>query len=278
MKRRILLLSACGVSLLFAGCASVLETLGNAVGDRPDARITGVRLRDVGLRSLVLAFDVTIDNPYAVALPLLDLDFALASGADPIVSGNSEVSGSVPAQGSLVVPLPVEVDLVGLVTNVARIRPGQVVPYEAQLGISVDAPQLGRLRLPLSKSGELPVPSLPSVNVASVDWDEVSLTGIRGALRLDVGNTNDFPFTLTSLRYALDVDDHPFVSGSSQPGLELAPDARGQVEIPLVVPTQQVGLSLVRALSGSNPAYGLVGGLSVDTPFGPIDFPLGDEP
>ena len=48
------------------------------------------------------------------------------------------------------------------------IRPGSKIPYKADLGLSVDAPVLGLIRLPLEKEGEIILPTVSDVNVKSI--------------------------------------------------------------------------------------------------------------
>ena len=79
-----------------------LDRIAHCFGDaQPQARVTRVDLRDLSLDGLTLRFDIEVENPYGVALPLLGLDYALASRGTRFLSGNAETEGSVPARGSL---------------------------------------------------------------------------------------------------------------------------------------------------------------------------------
>ncbi len=53
------------------------------------------------------------------------------------------------------------------------IKPGTDIPYEAKVNLSVDAPALGLIQLPLNRSGELSVPKIPALN--EVDWKQILL-------------------------------------------------------------------------------------------------------
>ena len=67
--------------------------------------------------------------------------------------------------------LPVTLNYIDLVKAFKDVRPGSVVPYEAVVGLSLDAPVLGRIRLPIDRSGELTVPSIPKAS--EVDWKKL---------------------------------------------------------------------------------------------------------
>lgn len=130
---------------------------------RPSARITGVKLREPGLTESTLLFDVEIQNPYSVDLPLGKADYTLASRGQQFLSGMADLAGSVPAGASRSVELPVTVKYIELIEAVKDARPGTKIPYTADMGLSVDAPALGPMRLPMRRSGELAIPSAPSL-------------------------------------------------------------------------------------------------------------------
>ena len=267
-----------GLSLLIAstslsGCGAVLNTLQDVVGQTPTASVTNVRLSNLDLRSATLEFEIAVANPYTFDLPLLDFDFGLSTNAQPFMNGSTKVDGSVPAGGSKTLKMPVRVDLVGLVETVRGIRPGQVVPYDAELGLSVDLAGSGPMRLPLRKSGELPVPNVPSVEVSSFQWDQLSLSKVTGNLFLEIGNTNEFPFTLSSLDYDLSIADAQVADGRLSESLELAPGKAGALTIPVSFSPARAGTALFNVLRGSELDYDILGSVALNTPFGALTLP-----
>ena len=166
MKMRLasVLVLAFIVSLL-SGC----ETLEQALNLRkPDASLKGLKFGDVSLKSATLIFDVEVKNPYPVALPLVNIDYGLTSGSNKLFSGEASIESSIPARSSKVLSLPVSVSYLDIFNAFKGIKPGSKIPYKAGLGISMDTPALGILRLPLEKNGELAVPSIP--NLKQIDW------------------------------------------------------------------------------------------------------------
>ena len=150
MKRTMVLLL---MPMLMGGC-SLLEGFA-----KPTAEIVGAQIQNLSLTSTTLLFDVDVSNPYSTALPLTDADYALESRGVEFLNGAAELQGAIPAHGSKVVQLPVTVDFMQLLRAVDGVELGSVVPYDADLGLSVESPWAGVLRLPLSRSGELTVPS-----------------------------------------------------------------------------------------------------------------------
>ena len=198
MRNRALLLA---LLASLAGCQAVQDVL--AAADKPTARVTAVHFADLSLQGIGLVFDVEIRNPYSVSLPLLGMDVALSSRGKQFLSGASEVSGTVPAKGSRTVPVRADVDFAGMRPVVTAVTPAPLVPWKAALTRSVDAPGVGRLALPLSKSGELPVPTVPGVSLKRIEWRKLTLDEAQAVLHVDLKNTNSFVLDLVSRGYEL---------------------------------------------------------------------------
>lgn len=150
---------------LFAACENVQDIF--AV-QKPKASLQGLKFEEVGLEAATLLFDVKIENPYPVALPLLNIDYDVESGANKLFSGEADIQTSIAAKESKTVSLPVRISYLDMVKAFKGIRPGTKIPYKAVLGLSVDAQTLGELRLHLNKTGEVAVPSVPKIN--EIDW------------------------------------------------------------------------------------------------------------
>jgi LEA14-like dessication related protein len=155
---RAIIWAAVTLLVLFAGC----DTLQNL--QKPKASLKAVKLDNISLESANLLFDVEIENPYAVALPMVNIDYGVTSNASKLFAGKAEVAGTVPANGTKMLSLPVKVSYLDVVNAFKGVRPGSKIPYQADVGLSVNAPALGVLRLPLNKTGELDVPAIPKVS------------------------------------------------------------------------------------------------------------------
>jgi len=272
MRARLLLLF---VALLpLSGCAEALQVLDDMSRQAPTAKVDGVGLSGLSLQSVVLDFDVAIANPYSFDLPMLGFDFGLSTGGQPFLNGDLESSWSIPARGSRVVQLPVSVDLLGLVQTVTSLRPGNVVPYDAEIGLKLDVPGAGPMRIPVRTSGRMPIPDVPRVNVSSLDWNEVSLNRVGGDLELGLTNPNDFPLTLAGLDYGFELAGRDVASGFTEAGVEMDAGGAGALTIPLGFSPLEVGSAILNVLTGSSADYGMQGSLTVDSPFGPMELPF----
>ncbi len=265
------LLALAPLLLGLTGC-SVIDALNL---QKPSARVVGARLRDIDLSSVTMLFDVELTNPYSVPLPLVNLDYGLASRGKPFLSGEAPLQGTVPARGSKTVSLPAKVSYGQLLGVLTDVKLGSVIPYKADLGLSVDAPAVGPMRLPLSKEGELPVPAPPDVQVQEIKWDDLSLDSAGGTVKLNVVNRNAFPLEMAKLAYGLTLGNVEVANTSIARPLAFAADGgAGVVEVPISLSPRKLGLAVFRMLAGKGSGYKLTGDMSVETPFGPMSLPV----
>lgn len=137
---------------------------------KPTAQMTGLMFENVMLESATLLFDIEVNNPYPVALPLMNLDYGLSSGADPFLTGSCELQTMVPAKSKKTVSLPAKINYLDMLKALKGIKPGTKIPYKADLGLSVDAPALGLIRLPLKKEGEVALPTISGTDIKDI-WN-----------------------------------------------------------------------------------------------------------
>jgi LEA14-like dessication related protein len=260
-------------SALAGGCQA-FQSLGQSL-QRPSARITGARLDNITLESAAVNFDIEVTNPYPAALPLVNLKYALsATGAtQPFVSGAADVQGSVPANSSKTLTVPAKVVFSQLLQVLQEVKPGSVVPYDATLTMSVNAPQVGALDLPLKHQGQLPIPTVPAVSLAGVQWQGLTPEKADALVRVNVTNRNQFPFDLSKLSMNLSVNGSKLVTIEQPQSAHFDPAGQQTLEIPINFAPKALGLGALSALRGQGTQYGLSGLFDLNTPFGPMQLP-----
>ena len=73
-----------------------------------------MNIQDVNLTDATMLFDVKVDNPYMMPLPLGNLDYALASQGQQSLTGNADVQGTIPASASKTLPIPIKINYLKL--------------------------------------------------------------------------------------------------------------------------------------------------------------------
>ncbi len=154
-KKHLILFLTLAAAFL-AGCGPEQET-------KPTAQMTELKFQDVKPDSATLLFDVEVDNPYAVSLPLTNLSYSLTSGTNIFLLGSADLQTAVPANSKEIVSLPAKINYTAMLDALKGVSPGSKVHYKAELELSADTPTLGLIKLPLKKEGELVLPNIPEV-------------------------------------------------------------------------------------------------------------------
>lgn len=155
-----LLLLALLCSLTF-GCKS-LESLGV---NNPTAVVHDMNVRDIGAEGFTMDFDIEVDNPNAFALPLTNTDYKIALAGVEALSGGIAPDGSIPANGSARVTLPINVTYQQLLeVGEALASSNGKVPYQFNASLGADAESFGGLmrdvKVPLEYEGTLDLAAL----------------------------------------------------------------------------------------------------------------------
>jgi LEA14-like dessication related protein len=260
------------VVVLLWGCETVKQVLDTA--PRPSARIVGTHLQNLALDKVHLVFDVEVSNPYSVSLPLVDVSYSLSSSGRAVLQGNVRPEGSIAARGSQIIQIPTVLQFAALAKTLGGIRPGSLLPYEANLTLSVDAPALGPLSLPLSESGEVPIPAVPQVELISFDIASLNVDSVKANAKLRMKNTNEFPLDLSKIGFNLSLGGKEVSRIVFSNTTRLTPGQVATIYVPLSFSPRAFGTGMLGLLRGDKTGYSLTGSLEAGTPFGPLTLPL----
>ncbi|KAL5703752.1 hypothetical protein ACHQM5_022268 [Ranunculus cassubicifolius] len=141
----------------------------------------------------------------------------------------------------------------------------------------VDVPVFGRLTLPLEKTGEIPIPYKPDVDIEKIRFERFSFEETVAILHLKLENMNDFDLGLNSL------DSEIWLSGASIGGAKLREptklDKKGisYVDVPITFRPKDLGSAVWDLIRGKGTGYSIKGNIDVDTPFGAMKLPISRE-
>lgn len=240
---------------------------------KPSATVTGVGLTGLDLQKVKLTFDVKVENPYKVALPLVNIGYRLASQDRQFLNGQAALSGSVPAEGARTIQLPVELRFSELLSVLQGVRPGAVVPYSAGLDLSLNVPVVGAMTLPLNHSGRFPIPTVPSVALAGVKFGSLSFDQASVTLQVKVKNTNDFDFTLGRFQSAVKLSGQEIGQTSITPSTGFTPGQEKVIELNAGFSPKAFGLAFFNTLFSAKASYNITGTMGLSTSFGNLDLP-----
>lgn len=261
-------LAACLFAL--AGCQGVLGDL-LASAPKPSASLQNVKLRDIRADGVDLVADVKVDNPYPVPLYAKQLGFTLLSGETQMLAGTSDEALNVAAKSSNTVPVAISLPYTDIFAALKDVRPGQVIPFTTKFDVSMAGEDVEPLNFNIEKSGELPVPAVPEVQVKGLKWQELGLSNAQGELGLSVKNTNQFAVNLAAMDYKFKLGGQEISAGQlADKALKLEPGQTGDLTLKFGMKPQDLGMAAFRMLSAGSADFELTGLMNAETPFGPM--------
>ncbi|MET0046043.1 MAG: LEA type 2 family protein [Candidatus Thiodiazotropha sp. 6PLUC3] len=264
--------------LMFQGCSTLEQAEQIITGQQPTAEVKGVKLSGLDINGIDLIFDLQVDNPNPVKIALDRLDYDLKLSNHSFLKGEQGMGVSLAANGPSQVKLPVRMEFEQLLQQYGQLLKQDEVPYEIDLGLGLDVPLLGRIRLPVNYQGRMPIPKIPDVKVSDVDVERLTLQKAELMVELEVANPNRFAVILDKLDYQLKLNGIDVGGGVLSQSMKIDQRGKGRIKIPLSLDLMQAGRGLYGAvMGGSGLSYELGGSLdaSGDTPLlGEFQIPL----
>jgi LEA14-like dessication related protein/protein-L-isoaspartate O-methyltransferase len=159
------------LAAFLAGC----ETTRDIQYDRePAARLEAMRFGSVELDYATLLFDVEIDNPYPFSLPVRRLSFALVSEGRTFLTATALNDVIMPPGTKKVLTLSDQVIYTRLLQALES-KPGEKIPYEADVTLSLGVPRSNWINLQAEKQGDIVLPQRPEIEVEGKTYNAVDV-------------------------------------------------------------------------------------------------------
>ena len=264
MKRRIqqhaLILIA---ALVLAACAELAK---HAETIKPTARLTDVRLAGIDFEQADLVFDLAVDNQNPVAIDLAGLNYDLKIEDHSLVSGVTAQGLEIKPASTSTVQLPVKLKFADLKKLPGDLWKQDRFEYRLDSEFIVNLPIIGNYAIPVSKTGELPVPRAPEIRLKGIDIESQGLKTAERVARVDIANPNAFDLAFSEFDYQLNVNQQKWGLGTIRQGASIPQKGSGTVEIPLKLDLLSMGQTAYKALTTGQPVeYRLTGGVTLDT-------------
>ncbi|XP_020262013.1 uncharacterized protein LOC109838014 [Asparagus officinalis] len=254
------------------------EKIEGAVGfGKPSADVAAVHIPKINLKMIEIVVDVLITNPNPIPIPLVDINYLIESDGRKLVSGLIPDAGTIHAHGSETVKIPVTLIYDDIKSTYTDIKPGSIIPYKIKVDLIVDVPIFGRITLPLKKTGEIPVPYKPDIDVDKIKFEKFSFEETTAALHLSLENKNDFDLGLNLLEYEFWLSDVSIASAELTKTTKLEKNGITHMEIPISFKPKDFGSAVWDMIRGRGTGYSMKGNIDVDTPFGQMKLPISKE-
>ncbi|PIN20182.1 hypothetical protein CDL12_07144 [Handroanthus impetiginosus] len=128
--------------------------------EKPEASITDVDLKDVGRDGVTYLAKVAVTNPYGVSIPVCEIKYSLKSADRVIASGHIPDPGSLKGNDETMLEVGVKVPQSVLMSLMKDIGADWDIDYLLEIGLVIDLPVIGNFTIPLSRKGEMKLPTL----------------------------------------------------------------------------------------------------------------------
>ncbi|HDP98161.1 MAG TPA: hypothetical protein ENN22_03130 [bacterium] len=250
--------------LLFIQCAALQEFTSI---QKPTLNLEDVQLTGLSLEKINLVFAVAIENPnsFAATLSGFDYDFKLANA--PFLNGKQDKKLTIAGGGKSTLEVPLSLKFSDIYQTYQSLKNQDSTDYQISLGLVFDLPVLGKTRIPVSKSGNLPLVKIPKIKLGSLKLKNLSLTRADLDLILELENPNPFSLALDKLNYELKINNSTWASGLTQQKLQIQNKEKSEILLPLSLNLFEMGRTVYGLITGDRSLnYQLGGGMVLDSP------------
>jgi LEA14-like dessication related protein len=235
--------------LLFGGCQTVQKLAKNI--RKPTLSVTNVRVTDFSFKQIELNYSVKVNNPNPVALHMLSYDYNFKINGNSFVRGNHKKRLEIASSGSSTFQIPMAINFQDLYNLFNSLRSKGQAGYQLRADLHFNLPVLGDVKIPLKKSGMLPMIKLPKVQLSNIKLKNINLSKANLVLNLKVHNPNAFGLLMNALSYGLDVNGKNLVNGSQEKQLTINKNTNQTISVPVSLNILNIGSSVIKLLSNS---------------------------
>lgn len=231
---------------------------------KPTVEFTNAKISGLSFDKIDLLFDIKIKNPNAVGINLSGFDYDLLINQNSFISGQQNDPIEIKAQGENVIQLPVSLKFLDIYNTYSDLKNNTESKYQIKCGLNFNLPVLGETRIPISKSGDIPLLKLPEIGISSLKLDKFNLTGADLTLNVKFINPNAFTMMLDKFNYNFQVNGDQWIKGTANQKNSVSEKGESIVEIPISLNFLQMGSTLYQLISGGkNLNYQFSGDLNI---------------
>jgi len=253
------------LAFIFNGCAQLQNLLEKSL-KKPSANVTNATISGLSFTQIDLLFDIKVDNPNSVAVNLAGLDFSLKINENSLFSGNKEDALKIEAQASGTIQIPLSLKYNDIYQSVKDLKSKKSSIYIFEGGVSFNLPVLGLTRIPISKSGEVPLISLPKISVKNIAMKTLSWSGAAMQLDISVNGTGGMDLFVENLNYGLDIGGKNWINGKTDDKITISQDGEKIISVPFKLNFIDMGRSLYDLVTGDSALdYMLTGDMNISS-------------
>lgn len=252
------------ISIPSSGCKELLKL---ANSQRPKLEFKNLGFRNVSLAGLTMDFNFLVKNPNPLAVTFSRVAYQLDFNGNKLFKGVQKKGLQLKANGASPFTMPFSIEYVKFVKSILGFfQKKKSIPYKLAMGVDFQVPVLGNVRLPFTKSGNVPVPSIPKIRVVGASKPQFTggllNAGVKFAFKVGMKNENKFPVNVKGLQYALKIAGKSIVSGTTK-AMGVKGSNEQIVEIPVTIRVAQVGMAIFNMIRSGSFKYDFGGNLNM---------------
>lgn len=252
------------VIINFTSCAVLDSILKQTNIQKPGVQFSNAKISGLSFDKIDLLFDIKIDNPNSVGIDLAGFDYELLLNQNSFISGQQKDEVKIKARGENTIQLPVSLKFVDIYKTIADLKNKNNSKYQIKCGLNFNLPILGNTRIPISKSGDIPLLKLPKIDINSVKLDKLNFTGADLTLEVKLSNSNSFSMLLNKFNYNFKVNGNNWINGTATQNKSVSQNGESIIKLPISLNFLQMGSSVYQMISGGkNLNYNFTGDLDI---------------
>jgi len=267
-----------GISIVFVFILSCATLQQIAKVQEPKVDVQNVRFTGMSFEAIDLVFDLNIENPNPIGAKLAGFDYDFFLNENSFLKGQQNTQIDIEALGQSSVEIPLTLNFKDIYNTYQSLKNQDSTVYKIACGLSFDLPILGPTRIPVSKTGKLPMLKLPDVKMGSLKLNKVTFSSADLELKLKVDNPNTFNFLLNSLNYDFAVNGKTWAKGITQNQMQIQEKGESTISIPISLNFMQMGRTIYEIVTGNQTLnYQLKGDLDLNSSLpllGQVSLPL----
>jgi len=230
----------------------------------PEVTVRDLRIEKLDFDQATLALDLDVFNPNDAAAKLAGFDYALKIDDAEFLKGDHTKSVSIAARSNSVVQVPFTLKFRDVYNTFTSLQGKERFAYALECGLKFDVPVLGTRRLPISKSGTLPVVKPPTIDLGSVSLQRTTLLDQQLLLSMKVSNPNSFGLLINALDYDIVMNGRRWAQGKTDKPIEVKAGGESEIALPVSVDILSAGAALADIITSRKPvSYSVKGSADI---------------
>jgi len=251
---------------LLLSCSTFKTLMNRSSLKNPEVKVSNARITGISFQDVDLQFDLDISNPNSLGIKLESFDYDFLLDESSFVKGEQDKGLEIAANNVSTVQLPVTLGFREIYNSYKGLTSKDSTKYQLNAGLAFNIPILGAVRIPVSKSGYIPLVKIPKISVSGLRVEKLNFTGADLLLNVKVGNPNAFSMMLENMNYQFHLNGNSIASGITSKGMTLNKKGETILELPISLNFLEMGQTVFHILNGETELnYNFKGDFDADT-------------